>query len=83
MTIVACLLLVGCAGLLLVAGMRQHVSRGTPRVRMAWLPPDDTLAEREGWDEGDGPGGVREPRRPLPSGGAASAALPEPDDRAA
>ena len=48
---------------------------GTVRRKRSWPAwPDD----RGGWDD-EGPAGVREPRRPLPSGSAASAAA-IPDD---
>ena len=80
---VACVLLVLAAGLLAAGVARRHLGVGDGHVWTEWLPPDDTMDEREGWDDWEGPGGVREPRRPMPSGGAASIALPEPDDRAA
>ena len=80
--VVACVLLLVATGLVLVAGLRQHLRLGTRDVWSEWVEPEGPDAPPEDWG-GGGYGGVREPRRPLPSGGAASVALPEPDDRAA
>jgi len=40
---------------------------------------DEMIERRRGPTGGDEPGGVREPRRPFPGGGAAAAAV-DPED---
>ena len=83
MVAVACLLLVLAAAVLAAGIARRYLGFGPDNVWSEWVPPEEAYDDDEpGWG-GGGYGGVREPRRPLPSGGAASVALPEPDDRAA
>jgi hypothetical protein len=68
--------------------VRQEPSPGTVVERFtpinAWvrdaMPEPDFLRGVRGWDEDDGPsGGVREPGRPLPANGGASAEVLEAD----
>jgi hypothetical protein len=78
-TVVATVLLVLVGGLMLSFVLRRYAGNiGRVDTWDTWLPEED----EDGWEDW-GSGGVREPRRPLPSGGAAAVALPEPDDRAA
>jgi hypothetical protein len=80
--VLAVLVLLAAATVLVVAAARRHLfDAGPASVGSDWPPPED----EDDFERGDdwGSGGVREPRRPLPSGGSAAVALPEPDDRAA
>jgi hypothetical protein len=80
--VIAVLVLLAAAVVLVVPAARRHFfDAGPASLSSDWLPPED----QEDFERGDdwGSGGVREPRRPLPSGGSAAVALPEPDDRAA
>ena len=78
---IASVLLALVAAVLAAGAVRRHLGVGPGNVWFEWLPPDEADDDAPGW--GGGYGGVREPRRPLPSGGAGSVGLPEPDDRAA
>ena len=77
--VVGTVVFIALAAVLLLAIARRDRLWG----ESAWPELDSDHWSDDGEDDlGDGAGGVREPRRPLPSGGAASVAV-EPEERAA